>query len=271
MLIHQAAQDDRLSRAAVRCLVALDTHYNYAQGAAWPTQQTLAGELGSTQPRVSVSIRELAEAGYIVARRRRYDKVYCFLPPKPQERRFVVVQDVTLPVTSEAPDIPEPVCAPGVQEPRYTGPGMSDIPARIHRTKDINQETGTTDTTPERKRERAPKKPPAVKPHRLPADWAPPQELLDWAVNDLKIPRPVVDTQTANFQAYFWDNPKVCRPGWVKSFQTWMRNASKGGIRDAVTPWERAQGKSTRGNGITNRSDLIVPKQAATDFGYGRH
>lgn len=269
MLLHQARRDARLSRAAVWCLMALDEHYNAAEGAAWPSQPRLAVELGSSRTRVCHSIAELTETGYISVERRGRGKQYRMLPPQPHLREV----PVGIPLEVPAP-APVPVGIPG-DASRGAGPDTSEVPAPAPRTREVNKGTGSTFSTPvpESVSDAAASapppqaKPPAVKPHRLPADWEPSTELLDWAVDVQKIPRPVVETQTANFKQYFWDNPRVCRPGWVGSFKTWMRNASKGGTRDAVTPWERSQRTSGQGNGVTTHINLSVP-QAGSAFSY---
>lgn len=83
--------------------------------------------------------------------------------------------------------------------------------------------------TPARKEERREETPtvspatPATK-HSIPDDWQPTLDLLAWARSETPLVN--VERETASFVDYFLDKGEK-RPGWVRSWKRWMREAQE--------------------------------------------
>ena len=78
-LLDTVAQDDRVSPGGFRLLYLLVSRFmNRDTGEAWPSLETLAGALGIDERQVRRLIRELSEAGYLLAKRGGAGRPNCY-------------------------------------------------------------------------------------------------------------------------------------------------------------------------------------------------
>jgi biotin operon repressor len=71
----------RIQPFDVAVLMELDSHYNMEEGTTFPSQETIALNLGCAQPSVSQSIARLVACGYITKSRRGRTVIYRFAGP----------------------------------------------------------------------------------------------------------------------------------------------------------------------------------------------
>lgn len=246
---YAVACDRALQPLTVRALLLIEAHYNLGLGLSWPSQDTLAGDLGTTRNRVSVAIRQAREAGYLAPVRRGRGHAYRLLPqasPRSRRRglalvaappteRPVATLDVPEPARQEAPiraprHVPEPA--------RQTASAPLDVPERERvpvpepapRTPYVNPGPGKTVTgTTSSSRSRATARTAAAAEKTpIPADWAPSDEAVAQAVAAFPMSEPEVRFEVAAMRRYFLARPGEKRPGWDATWDKWIKRAAGG-------------------------------------------
>jgi len=231
-VLHTANLDPTIPPAAFAVLVDLDAHYNARTGLSYPSQERVAGRLGSTRPRVSAGIRTLIARGYLTVEQRGHGKQYRVAPPPPI---LAMVPDVPVPVP---PDVPVPVPPAEDSVPDVPVPVPADVPAPVPRTESKeNREGSARSEQTERAGPVGGDHPPddaAPREFRLPAGWQPTPTMVRDCVERYRLPEAIVAEQTERFRNHWLSKPSVRRAGWELSWWNWMGSAKPGGRFDAT-------------------------------------
>lgn len=272
-----AAGDRRVRAPHLRAMIVLSDMYNVGLGCAWPSQETLARETRSTQARVSRTMSELAEWGYVVPeayRVRAGQQVRVALryrlarPPSAPQAEPEARPDIPAPVYEARPDMPAPVYQPlpDMPVPAYearpdipasAGP---DMPAPAYRTGTPG--TGTPYGSPAGPAGRAPEASP---------DWAPGEKRMAEAMAKYGLTESELEDLTEEFCDFWRAKPPK---SWS---QTWWNRVKvkagdhpptgrpapgygRPGARPGARPDNRAPDRPLTSADMGFTLDVLIPK-----------
>lgn len=238
----RAVFDDRLSARDLRVLAALGT-YTDRQGWCFPSQGTLAKRLGAGRTHINASLKNLEQCGYVqVVKQVRESGAQTV-------NLYRVLMDISAPEAAEETANAAILPVPPADTPLSAGGTGRDVaPLAAKQSQDIDPlsaggtppcqpagqplssgrdtELYPLELTPEKKR--------AV---RLPANWAPRREEIDFGVAG-GLSQAEVLAAADHMRDWSVSSPKGKKLDWDATFKNWLRSAisdAKRGRRPVVT------------------------------------
>lgn len=243
-MINRAADDRDLTAFALRVLIKLEWFYNGQEGAAWPSQELLAEQLGALPEAVSRAIRELVKRGYVLVEKRgranRYRlrrRAYAHDQNQPPSAEYLtpvlaidleiantgVTQTPNTGVTSNlTPVLGRTGKGTGGSEPVPEQPTATASPTAVHRARPAASAAKVLPPTP------------TVEPRakakgtRIPDDYEPTEAMIAKAVAEKGLTRDQVLAETETFKSHHGFRGTL-GIDWHKGWWTWINNARPGG------------------------------------------